>query len=132
MIKARKLFAAVLFTCLFSTLIFGVPQRASAPNKSWETFWRQFSAAVNNKDRVALKALMSSEKDFFSGGGGENRDQWIQLIVRQKAWRELQKSVASGTMPLKDERGPSRITKDKNLIFTLIGGKWRFVGVMGD
>lgn len=75
---------------------------------------------------------MSSERDFFSGGGGENRDQWIQLIVRQKAWRELQKSVASGTVPLKDEKGPSRITKDRVLIFTLIGGRWRFVGVMGD
>jgi hypothetical protein len=99
---------------------------------SWQTFWRQFSAAVNNKDRIALKALMSSENDFFSGGGGENRDQWIQMIDQRNAWRYLQKSVASGPVPFKSEKGPSHITKDKNLIFTLIDGRWRFVGVMGD
>lgn len=131
MIKARRLSAAILPLCLFSTLLFGAP-RASVPNSNWQTFWRQFSAAVNRKDRIALKALMSSERDFFSGGGGENRDQWIQMMATAKGWRYLQRSVASGTVPLKDEKGPSRITKDKTLIFTMIGGSWRFVGVMGD
>lgn len=75
---------------------------------------------------------MSSERDFFSGGGGENRDEWIQMIDDRKAWRELQKSVASGTVPLRSEKRTSRITKDRVLIFSLIGGRWRFVGVMGD
>lgn len=131
MTKARNLSVAVLLVCLFSALTIGTP-RASAPSTNWQTFWRQFSAAVNKKDRVALKGLMSSENDFFSGGGGENRDQWIQMIDQRKAWRDLQRSVASGTRPLKDEKGPSRITKDRTLIFRLIGGKWRFVGVMGD
>jgi hypothetical protein len=103
-----------------------------AQGSNWQNFWRQFTVAINKKDRGALKGLMSSERDFFSGGGGENRDQWIQMIDDRRAWRDLQKSVASGTVPLKGEKRTSRITKDRALIFSLIGGRWRFVGVMGD
>jgi hypothetical protein len=132
MIKRRSLSAVLFLVCSFSTLTFGLTPPASGTNKSWQTFWREFSAAVNNKDRVALKGLMSSEKDFFSGGGGENRDQWIQMIDHQQAWRDLQKAVGAGTVPFKGEKRPSRITKDRTLIFSLIGGRWRFVGVMGD
>jgi hypothetical protein len=130
--KARILSLALLL--LIPSVAFTQTSRSTnaTANRGWQQFWRQFSAAVNKKDHAALKALMSSENDFFSGGGGENRDEWIQMIDRRKAWRDMQKSVASGTVPLKDEKGPSRITKDRTLIFRLIGGRWRFVGVMGD
>ncbi len=117
--------------CVLSLSPFAV-RSTEAQGNSWQSFWRQFTAAVNKKDRVALKALMSSESDFFSGGGGENRDEWIQMIEQRRAWRDLQKSVASGTVPLRGEKRTSRITRDRVLIFSLIGGHWRFVGVMGD
>jgi hypothetical protein len=115
-----------------SIFVIAMEPHANAQGKSWQTFWRQFSVAINNKDRIALKSLMSSERDFFSGGGGDSRDQWIQWIADQNGWRDLQKSVAAGTVSLKGEKRPSRITRDRVLIFSLIGGKWRFVGVMGD
>lgn len=106
--------------------------KEDAQGNDWNSFWTTFSNAVSKHDRVALKRLMSSEADFFSGGGGENRDQWIQMISERNAWRELQRSVASGTMPYNEGRRPGRITRDRTLIFQLIGGRWRFVGVMGD
>ena len=44
-------------------------------NKAWPAFWRQFSAALKRKDRVAWKRLIAPEREFFSGGGGETRDE---------------------------------------------------------
>jgi hypothetical protein len=130
MIRTRRIVIGAICSALILTSAAGSSVQAQGSN--WQNFWRQFTAAVNKKDRVALKGLMSSERDFFSGGGGENRDQWIQMIDDRRAWRDLQKSVASGTVPLKSEKRTSRITKDRVLIFSLIGGRWRFVGVMGD
>jgi len=75
---------------------------------------------------------MSSEAAFFSGGGGETRDQWIQMIDESRAWRRLRRSVASGTVPYYEGGRPGRITRDRTLIFQFVGGRWRFVGVMGD
>jgi hypothetical protein len=130
MLRTRRIVIGAICSALILTSAAGSSVQAQGSN--WQNFWRQFTAAVNKKDRVALKGLMSSERDFFSGGGGENRDQWIQMIDDRRAWRDLQKSVALGTVPLKSEKRTSRITKDRVLIFSLIGGRWRFVGVMGD
>ena len=123
--KLRMVAAVVLVVCVCSTLTL-----AAKPN--WQRFWSQFSEAVNKKDGVALKSLMTSERDFFDGGGGGSRDQWIQMMFRESNWQELRKSVASGTMPHPDAQGSSRITKDRFLIFSVVNGRWRFVGVMGD
>ena len=131
----KKRILSLLLCLLIPGFVFAQTSRSkstTAANQSWSQFWRQFSAAVNKKDGVAVKALMSSESDFFSGGGGENRDEWLRLMDQNNGWRYLQRSVALGTMPFKEPKGPSRITKDKNLIFRFIGTKWRFVGVMGD
>lgn len=100
--------------------------------KSWRPFWTQFSAAVKAKNKVAVKRLMSSERDFFSGGGGETRDQWLQMLDDNKLWGLVQKGVAKGVIPYNESGRIGRITKDRQLIFQYIGGKWRFVGVMGD
>src|SRR3982751_6122799 len=99
MLRTRPVLLVVV-ACLLSLSPFGVRNSTQAQGDSWQSFWRQFTAAVNKRDRVALKALMSSERDFFSGGGGENRDEWIQMIEDRKAWRDLQRSVASGTVAL--------------------------------
>lgn len=122
---------------LFLTLCLCVPAFAFAQaknnaDKSWQPFWTEFSAAVNKKNKAGVKKLMSQEKDFFSGGGGETRDEWLQMIDEQRWWGRLQKSVRLGTKPYNYDGRPSRITKDNHLIFVYIGRQWRFVGLMGD
>ena len=120
---------------LFLLVLMVVPPVAfsqSAAEKSWRPFWTQFSAAVRAKNKAAVKRLMSSERDFFSGGGGETRDQWLQMLDDNKLWGLVQKSVAKGVIPYNESGRIGRITKDRHLIFQYIGGRWRFVGVMGD
>jgi hypothetical protein len=122
------------FTFLFILLLLFVPSFASAQSaadKSWKPFWTQFSVAVKSKNKAAVKRLMSSEKDFFSGGGGETRDEWLKELD-QGFWGGIQKSVAKGVKNYSEGGRAGRITKDRYLIFQYIGGKWRFVGVMGD
>ena len=104
----------------------------AAANKSWQPFWTQFSSAVRKKNKAAMKRLMSSEKDFFSGGGGETRDEWLKMLDDRKIWGLGQKSVAKGVVPFNEGGKIGRITKDRHLIFRYIGGTWRFVGIMGD
>ena len=71
---------------------------------------------------------MASEREFFSGGGGETRDEWITMI----GWKQLQTALVIGTMPYKEGQNQGRITKDRGLIFEFVRGRWRFTGVMGD
>jgi hypothetical protein len=129
--KARILF--IMLFLLTSSMAFAQMANSTnaIANKSWQTYWRQFSVAVNKKDRVALKRLMSSEKDF-DGIEPKTRDAWIRFVDESKLWGELQRSVGLGTVPYYEGKRPGRITKNRNLIFQFIGGRWRFVGVMGD
>lgn len=123
-IKLRKPTAVVLLVFMCSISII-----AAKPN--WPVFWRQFSTAVKNKDRVALKSLMAPERDFYSGEA-DNRERWLDDIEnRRTGWQELWEAVSSGAKP---QRGVSnsRITKDGSLRFSVIAGSWRFVGPMGD
>lgn len=107
-------------------------QTSAAANKSWNTFWTQFSSAVNKKNKAAVKRLMASENDFFSGGGVENRDGWLQLVEKEKWWGNLQRAVKGGTKSSPYDGKPGKVTKDNSLVFAFIGGKWRFMGPMGD
>ena len=102
--------------------------QTSTANRSWGAFWTKFSTAVNTRNRTNLKSLMASERDFFSGGGGETRDQWLRSV----SWAELQKSVRRGTKVDFYDGKPGRLTKDNHLVFAFSGGKWRFMGPMGD
>ncbi len=102
--------------------------QTSTANKSWNSFWTKFSTAVNKKNQVALKGLMASERDFFSGGGGETRNEWLASV----SWAELKKSVRRGTKVDNSDGKPGRLTKDNHLVFAFIGGRWRFMGPMGD
>ena len=122
----KKLRILILGFCLL------IPASAfaqtSTANRSWGAFWTKFSAAVNTRNRTNLKSLMASEKDFFSGGGGETRDQWLRAV----SWSELQKSVKKGVKNYNYDGKPGRVTKDNYLVFAFTGGKWRFMGPMGD
>ncbi len=102
--------------------------QTSTANRSWNSFWTKFSTAVKKRDRVAVKGLMASERNFFSGGGGETRSEWLASV----SWTELQKSVRLGTKVDNYDGKPGRITKDNHLVFAFSGGKWRFMGPMGD
>lgn len=126
--KLRILFLALFL--LIPTAAFA--QSSAAANKSWNSFWTQFTQAVNKKNKPAVKKLMASEQNFFSGGGGESRDEWLQMVDEQKWWELLQKSVRLGVKAEKYDGKPGKITKDRHLIFAYIGGKWQFMGPMGD
>lgn len=124
-----RIFFLFLFLSIF---VPSITYAQGAANKSWNSFWTQFTAAVNAKNKASVKRLMSSEKDFFSGGGGETRVEWLKFLDDSRRWGSVQRSVAKGVVVHNDGRRLGRITKDQHLIFKYIGGKWRFVGVMGD
>jgi hypothetical protein len=96
-------------------------QNNAAANRRWPGFWRQFTAAVRNKNRVGIKRLMSAEADFITVGGISNRNDFLRMFEDK------------GTMSYTSQKGrPARRTKDRYLIFEYIGGRWRFIGLMGD
>jgi len=109
----------------------------SAANRAWASFYAQFTAAVNKKDRVALKKMMAG--NFADDSGGLNASEWLRFIdenERKGSWRDLQKSFARGTIVNKEwpSKGvPTRITRDKFYYFEFRkDGKWYFAGVVGD
>lgn len=109
----------------------------SAANRAWRSFWRQFTAAVNKKDRVAVRKMMPD--DFADDSGGLNATEWLKFIdenERKSSWRDLQRSFARGTVVNKGwpSKGvPTRITRDKFYYFEFRkDGKWYFAGVVGD
>jgi hypothetical protein len=130
MIKKRIIFLLLTAWLVFPVLTYAQVSRAA--DKSWDSFWKSFSTAVNRKNRAALKALMASEKDFSSGGGAGGRAGWLNDVERQNWWNLLQKSVRTGTKVYSESRQPARVTRDNQLVFKYIGGRWRFTGPMGD
>ena len=109
----------------------------SAADRAWPSFWTQVTAAVNKKDRVALRKMMAD--NFADDSGGLNATEWLRFIdknERQGSWRDLQRSFARGTIVNKEwpSKGvPTRITKDKFYYFEFRkDGKWYFAGVVGD
>ena len=130
MIKKRIILLLLAMLLVFPALVSA--QKSANADKSWNAFWTQFSAAVSRKNKASVKKLMALEDDFFSGGGGETRDEWLQMVDEQKWWGLLQRSVRLGTKFYNYDGKPGRVTKNNHLIFAFIGGKWRFMGSMGD
>lgn len=135
-IRYLPIMAALLF--LLST---GFAQTSSnkteAANRTWPGFWRQFTAAVNKKDQVALRKMMPD--NFADESGGLNATEWLKFIdenARKGSWRDLQRSFARGTVVNKEWRNkgvPTRITRDKLYYFEFRkDNKWYFAGVVGD
>ena len=109
----------------------------SAATRAWASFWSQFTAAVNKKDRVALRKMMPD--NFADDSGGLNATEWLKFIdenERKGSWRDLQRSFARGTVVNKEWKNkgvPTRITKDKFYYFEFRkDNKWYFAGVVGD
>jgi len=136
--KSRLIAAAVLVGAVASAA-FAQTSRATneAANRSWPSFWRQITAAINKKDRVALRKMMPN--NFDDGGGGGTASEWLKFIdetERNGSWRDLQKSFAKGTVVNRiwPSKGvPTRVTKDKGYFFEFRKDKrWYFAGVVGD
>jgi hypothetical protein len=110
---------------------------SSTSASDWQSFWAAFRAAVNRKNRLALRRMMAS-RFAYPGEGAVSPNVWLKSIDSQKVWpqvwRELQQSVAKGAKPLVDESGlETRTTNDNALIFRRgDDNKWRWVGFMGD
>lgn len=126
MIKLRIL---ILTLCLLVPAS-AFAQKASA-DKSWQSFWTQFSAAVKKKSPAALKRLAAPKANFSNGGGLESPAEWIAIIQKDNLWNEYQSSVAAGTKSFRCET-TCRMTKNQHLMFEVIGGRWRWTGLVGD
>lgn len=136
--KTQRIFAIVLLLLAASAAL-GQTSRATneAANRSWPSFWRQVTVAVNKKDHAALRKMMPT--NFDDGGGGLSASEWLKFIdenERKGSWRDLQKSFAKGTVVNKNwpSKGiPTRVTKDNKYFFEFRKDKsWYFAGVVGD
>jgi hypothetical protein len=136
--KTRRILAMV-FLLLAASAIFSQTSGTTnaVANQSWQSFWRQITAAINKKDRLALRKLMAS--NFSDESGGLNGSEWLKLInenERKGSWRDLQKSFAKGTVVNKNwpSKGIlTRVTKDNFYYFEFRKDKkWYFAGVVGD
>jgi hypothetical protein len=111
--------------------------RIATAERTWATFWRQFTLAINKKDHAALLRMMPS--DFFDGGGGLPAKEWLKFIDENRpngSWRDLRKSVAGGAKINRawSAKGvPTKTTRDDAYYFEFRkDGKWYFAGVVGD
>jgi len=139
MMRTKLTLAMVVLVLLVSSATFAQTSRAmpAIANRSWPSFWQQFVAAVDKKDRVALLKVMPP--DFFDGGGGSTASEWLQFIDendRNGSWRDLKRSFARGTVfnrKWSDKGIPTRVTRDNRYYFEFRKDKkWYFAGVVGD
>ena len=138
MTKTHHLLGAILLVCLtYAANAQTSTTKMSASERSWPTFWRQFTEAIKKSDRAALLRMMPS--DFFDGGGGLTPKEWLEFIdknERKGSWRDLQKSVAGGAKISRNRSAkgpPTKVTHDNAYYFEFRkDGKWYFAGVVGD
>ena len=130
---------AMVFLLLAASATFAQTSRATnaEANRSWQSFWRQITVAINKKDHVALRKMMPN--NFDDGGGGLTPSEWLKFIdqnERKGSWRDLQKSFAKGTVVNREwsAKGTlTRVTKDTKYFFEFRKDKkWYFAGVVGD
>jgi hypothetical protein len=138
MIKKSHLLAVPLVFFIALTTFSQIPEaRFVTAERTWAGFWRQFTLAINKKDRAALLGMMPS--DFFDGGGGLTPKEWLRFIDQNEAnrsWRDLRKSMAGGATTNRtwSAKGvPTKMTRDNAYYFEFRkDGKWYFAGVVGD
>src|SRR5437773_10553631 len=134
--RIRHAFSIALLLLLASMSFAQTSATNRAASRSWPAFWRGFSAAIQKKDVAALTKIMPD--DFFDGGGGLTAKEWLQFInenEKKGSWRDIQKSVARGTVTSKKSNSknvPTRVTRDNAYYFEFRKDKkWYFAGVVG-
>jgi hypothetical protein len=135
--KAHLLAAPLLLFVALAAFSQTPAARIATAERTWASFWRQFTLAINKKDHAALLRMMPS--NFFDGGGGLTPKEWLKFIdenERNGSWRDLRKSVAGGTKIDRtwSAKGvPTKVTRDNAYYFEFRrDGKWYFAGVVGD
>lgn len=130
---------ALVFLLMFPGSTFSQTSRQTTQdaNRSWQSFWRQITTAINKKDRQALKKMMPN--DFYDGGGGSTPEEWLKYIdenERRGSWRDIRRSFARGTVINREwsaKGTPTRVTRDNGYYFEFRKDKkWYFAGVVGD
>jgi len=85
MTKTRILFLLFLLAVPSFTIAQKSPSKWAAANASWQSFYTEFRAAVNKRDRAAM--LRTMPDDFFDGGGGRTASEWLKFIDENaKKW----------------------------------------------
>ena len=138
MTRRSRLLTVLLLLCVANaTFSQTAAARIKTAERSWPSFWRQFTTAINKKDHDALLRVMPS--DFSDGGGGLTAKEWLKYIdenERNGSWRDLRRSVARGTKIQRtwSAKGiPTKVTRDNGYYFEYRkDGKWYFAGVVGD
>ena len=135
--RAHLLAALLVLSVANATLCQTATARIATAERSWPSFWRQFTMAINKKDHVALLRVMPS--DFSDGGGGLTAKEWLKFIdehERNGSWRDLRRSVAGGARIDRTQSAkgvPTKVTRDNGYYFEFRkDGKWYFAGVVGD
>jgi len=136
--KKSRLLAALLIFSFASAAFSQTPtERIATGERTWTSFWRQFTTAINKQDHAALLRMMPS--DFSDGGGGMTAKEWLKFIdenERNGSWRDLKKSIAGGAkinQAWSAKGVPTKVTRDKAYYFEFRkDGKWYFAGVAGD
>lgn len=132
----------LLFFLLIPSLSFAQTSRSAnaAANKSWPKFWREFRAAVNKRDRAALKRMMSARfnENCTLEGPPDTPDRGIEGLDQEGGWRRLQKLLSLGTKAYTETYGsnkgrPHRVIKgvlyqDGTLFGFGADGRWRWLG----
>src|SRR5438034_11720696 len=105
---------AMIFLLLAASATFSQTSAATnaAANRSWPSFWRQITAAINKKDRAALKKMMANNFSDESGGlNGTELLKYIDENARKRSLRDLQKSFTKGTKVNKNWLSKGNSTK---------------------
>lgn len=83
----------------------GTPGEKARADRAWPSFFKAFQAAVNKRDRAALKKMMVRDF-FFSGGSGDDnhdadaRDDAFKFLddPQVHGWRAFDKALARGAV----------------------------------
>lgn len=95
----------------------------------FQDFFSEFSSAVRKRDRVALKLMMSTKFELPVEIVSPSMA-FDYLDRHYDGWKQVEKSVATGTKPYKDSspQTVTRVTNDNLLLFGLgSDGKWRWL-----
>ncbi len=78
MTRKSQLLAAPLMLFVALAAFSQTPARIATAERTWASFWRQFTLAINKKNHAPLLRMMPS--DFFDGGGGLTPKGWLKFI----------------------------------------------------
>jgi hypothetical protein len=138
--KRLNILSVSLFL-LVPSVVFAQTSRSTnaAANKSWLTFWSQFSAAMNKRDKPTLTGLMSSDFEWALDGR-TSPDEVFQIMNKYKYWKPFQRSIAKGVKTCGyaapdcfNTTNTARRTKSPNwLLFEFRNGRWQWTRLIGD